>query len=118
MTLAEYIANWRGFDWATSNCAHFALGWAAPQALAGVQMPAGACRLRRALRAAGASSLRAFARARLGAEILPTLAQPGDVMLVHHSLGLCVGRQVAVPDPQGAIVFVPVAWAHAAWRRP
>jgi hypothetical protein len=116
--LADYIAAWPGFDWQRSNCLHFALGWAAPQALAGVQMPSGACRLRQALRAAGARNLRSAVRTALGPEIPPLLAQPGDVLLVNNTLGLCVGRHVAAPDPLGAVVFLPVGWAHAAWRTP
>ena len=37
--LHEYLSAWHCFSWPHANCAHFALGFAAPRALAGVPMP-------------------------------------------------------------------------------
>jgi hypothetical protein len=118
-TLEEYILAWPGFDWSEANCAHFAAGWAAPQALQGVTMPACARGVRQTLRAMGARSLRQAVSARLGAEIQPAMARRGDVVLSGRTLGLCVGRLAALPLRDGAGVgFVPMDRVDAAWRRP
>lgn len=114
--LAHYLAAWRGFDWRTANCAHFAAGFAAPAALQGVPMPAGAGSLRATLRALGARSLRQAVTMRLGAEISPLLARAGDVVLWRRTLGLCIGRQAALPTCCGAVVFLPMRDCAAAWR--
>lgn len=118
MQLETYLAQWPGFDWQARNCAHFAAGFAAPQALQGVPMPADARGVRRTLRALGARTLREAAGARLGAELPPALAQRGDVVLIGRTLGLCIGRQAAVPLREGGVAFLPMTAAAAAWRRP
>jgi hypothetical protein len=120
-TLAQYIAAWQGFDWHTANCAHFAAGWAAPHALAGVVMPSDPREVRATLRAMGVASLRDAVQARLGEPIHPWLARPGDVVLSHRTLGLCVGRQWAAPLPERGVGFFPVLGggrygAQWAWR--
>lgn len=115
--LHDHLAAWRSFDWRRANCAHFALGFAAPQALAGVPMPGCAQDMRATLRALGATSLRQAVTARVGPEIRPALAQAGDPVLHGRTLGLCVGRQAALPMEGGALLFVPMAQVDAAWRR-
>ena len=115
--LHDYLAAWRHFDWRQANCAHFALGFAAPQALAGVPMPGGATDMRATLRALGAPTLRQAVTARVGPEIKPALAQAGDVVMHGRTLGLCVGRHAALPHEDGAVMFVDMALVDAAWRR-
>lgn len=115
--LHEYLSAWQGFSWRHANCAHFALGYAAPQALAGVRMPDGPRGLRATLRALGAASLRQAVTARVGPEIAPALAQAGDPVLHGRTLGLCVGRHAALPMDDGAVMFVPMLQVEAAWRR-
>jgi hypothetical protein len=115
--LHDYLAAWRGFDWRSANCAHFALGFAAPQALAGVPMPAGALSMRATLRALGAPTLRQAVTARVGPEIRPAQAQAGDVVLCGRTLGLCVGRHAALPHEDGAVMFMAMGLMDAAWRR-
>lgn len=115
--LHEYIAAWHSFSWLHANCAHFALGFAAPRALAGVPMPAGPQGMRATLRALGAASLRQAVTARVGPEIPPMLAQAGDPVLHGRTLGLCVGRLAALPVEGGAMLFVPMHDVDAAWRR-
>lgn len=117
-TLEQYILGWPGFSWPAGNCAHFAAGWAAPQALQGVPMPACARGVRQTLRILGVRSLRQAVCARLGAEIAPARAQRGDVVLFGRTLGLCVGRLAALPLREGGVIFVPMARITAAWRRP
>ena len=117
MSLAEYLQAWRGFDWRTANCAHFAMGWAKPQALDGVQMPGAAIELRHVLRVLGFKTLRYWVSSELGAPIAATMAQPGDVVLVGRSLGLSDGRWLWVPTADGALAVVPMARASCAWRK-
>jgi hypothetical protein len=116
-SLAEYLSAWQSFDWRHANCAHFALGFAAPRALAGVPMPDCAAGMRGTLRALGARSLRSAVTRRVGAEIPPALAQTGDIVMYRRTLGLCSGRHAALPDAHGAIIFLPMWEVHAAWRR-
>ncbi len=118
MSLAEYLQAWRGFDWRAANCAHFAMGWAKPQALAGVAMPGDVIELRHVLRGRGFSALRQWVSSELGAPIAATFAQPGDVVMVRRTLGLADGRWLWVPMAEGALVAVPQTWAHCAWRKP
>lgn len=115
--LHEYLSAWHCFSWPHANCAHFALGFAAPRALAGVPMPESAEGMRATLRALGAPSLRQAVTARVGPEIPPMLAQAGDPVLHGRTLGLCVGRQAALPMEGGALLFVPMDQVDAAWRR-
>lgn len=115
--LHDYLAAWQRFDWRSANCAHFALGFAAPQALAGVPMPAGALGMRATLRALGAPTLRQAVTARVGPEIKPAMAQTGDAVLIGRTLGLCVGRHAALPLEGGAVMFLDMTLMDAAWRR-
>jgi hypothetical protein len=115
-TLHQYLQAWRHFDYQQANCAHFALGWAAPAALLGVPMPQAPAQLRQTLRALGAASLRQAVGARLGNEIAPTLSQPGDVLLYGGTLALCDGRHAILPADSGALVALPVAGAVCGWR--
>lgn len=117
------------FVWGRFDCGLFAAE--AAEAVCGTD-PAGdlrgryACalgaarRLREALGAPaeGRSLLQAYAQQRFGAEVLPTLALPGDVGLSYQQgqalLAVCVGSQWLAPGPAG---LEPIVGTPArAWR--
>lgn len=68
---------------------------------------------------AGHGGLHAIACAAFGDPVEPSLARRGDVVLTaqagRYSLGVCVGRQFAVPGVDG-LVFVEMGRADCAWR--
>lgn len=117
MTLADYLKGWAGWSWNASNCAHFALGWAAPSSLDGVSMPYNAADMRRALREAKARTLAEFVTERLGEPIKVSMAQVGDVVMYGRTLGLCNGRHFVAPSSSG-LLHLPMTLASLAWRRP
>lgn len=120
--LAERWA--RPFAWGTQDCALLAADCA--QACTGVD-PADELRGRYATArgAAGLLSARgglaALAAERLGAEVPPAMAQPGDVGLVlsagRECLAVCVGPVWVAPGAQG-LVHLPPAEIRRAWRLP
>lgn len=115
MKLQTYIASWNGFDWESSNCAHFAAQWAGVD-LSNVVMPSGKEGVRAALRSIDASSIMDAVSSRLGEPIHPSLAKAGDIVLAGHTLGICNGRLFAAPKDGNGVVFVPMEQAEAAWR--
>ena len=125
--LALYLADVqvRPFDWATWNCCHFAATWV--RLLTGRDVMAGLPPMHSRLTAhrligqLGGSLRDAWTR-QLGPEpVLPTLAHPGDVVLVQadgvEAVGICCGRTAAVLTEAG-VAHVQMADATAAWRLP
>lgn len=119
--LAAYIQAAPPFNWLTHNCVHFAGGWCAPGALADLAhavMPAHPLQVPVALRLLGARSLKQAVTARVGPLLLnPQLAQAGDLVLRERTLGICIGRCFVAQLAEGGVVMLPMAEAHAAWRR-
>jgi len=110
------------FAWGSQDCCNFAADWV--QAARGADpMPDlrgldSAIAAWRALAFAG--GLLQAVTDRMGAPILGTLAQVGDVALVRHgeglqSMGVCIGPYVTAPGKAG-LLMLPITHAEAAWR--
>ncbi len=122
--LHAVIEHWRPlvFEWGTVDCVHFASSCVqavtgyAPLALHDVYSNE-----REAIRyLAMHGGLRALAAARLGAEIPPAMAQPGDVGIFTDERGAalavqCGGDAWLAPSRQGLVMVQPSAIATA-WR--
>jgi hypothetical protein len=118
--LADYLDAQRdvAFDWASHSCAAFAAG--AVEAMSGeaVDIPAhGSAREAAGLLAA--RGLRERIGDMFGPEIVPALAQRGDLVLVDiagcESVAVCIGTEAAGPGDAG-LLTVPMRLAVAAWR--
>ncbi len=116
LELQRYLDSWRGFNWQSSNCAHFVAGWAGVD-VSGLEMPHGILGMRHTFRALGVSSFKQAAFKYLGPFVSPSFAQIGDIVLSRAMLGICNGRLFAVPaaDANG-VVFLPMTQAEAAWH--
>jgi len=119
--LAEYLAGGHRFDWSDSNCAQFASGWV--RAVEGRAVAAPSLRdlahSRRVLARLG-GTLRAAVTAELARDpVPPSMARPGDVVLVERdggqTLGLCAGQTAAVLTAAG-VSNLPMQAASAAWH--
>lgn len=112
----------RRFVWGSHDCALFGADCVLAQTdydpAAGLRGTysdaAGAARVIRDL-----GGLRAIAAARLGAEVTPLLAQPGDIGLVmsggRECFAVCTGDAWIAPSIDG-LEHVPMACAMTAWR--
>lgn len=118
--LSDYLESQRDvpFDWASHSCAAFAAG--AVEAMTGqaVEIPAhGSAREAAGLLAA--RTLRERLDDLFGPEIVPALAQRGDLVLVdlagRESVAVCVGAEAAGPADSG-LLMVPMRLVVAAWR--
>jgi hypothetical protein len=112
--LHAYLQAWPGFDWRDRHCVAFAMGYAAPD-MPPVEPLSGPRSVRPALRARGVATLSAFVGKYLR-PVSPMLAQPGDVVQVRRTLGLCDGRVAWLPM-NDALVAVPMAQVLHAWKR-
>ena len=112
--LHAYLQAWPGFDWADRHCLAFAFGYAAPH-LPPIRPLSGPRCVRPFLRSQGVASLAALVTRQLQ-PVPPMLAQPGDVVQVRRTLGLCDGRVAWLPM-QDALLAVPMAQVHRAWKR-
>lgn len=76
----------------------------------------------RALKRYGAGDLPATATMMLGPPLRsPMLAQRGDVVAItgadgRMALGICIGAQIAAPDPVRGLTMLPLTAAALAWR--
>jgi hypothetical protein len=110
------------FAWGSHDCALFGAdcvlaqtGYDPAAGLRGTYSDAaGAARVIRDL-----GGLRAIAAARLGSEVTPLLAQPGDIGLVmsggRECFAVCAGDAWIAPSIDG-LEHVPMACALTAWR--
>lgn len=124
--LAAYAASYAGtkFDWATSNCCHFAAGWVRQvtgrDPMAGVPLTRNAFGARRQIARMGGSLRSAWTSAMQAEPISPKLASIGDVVLfdvgANGAVGICAGRTSVVALADGCIAHVPTLDADAAWR--
>lgn len=119
--LAEVQA--KPFDWAAWNCCHFAAGWVRRftgfDPMAGLPTMDSRLSAHRVIASLGGSLRRAWSSRLHAADLLPSLARPGDVVLVAvdgvDAVGLCAGRTAAVLTERG-VAHVPMTEAAAAWR--
>ena len=120
--LAERWA--RPFEWGVNDCALFACDCV--QACTGID-PAKGIRGTYSTEAGAAKVIKrgkglgAIAANRLGPEIPPLMAQPGDVGLLNNGgmecLAVCTGAVWHMPAAHG-VVAVPMQMALRAWRLP
>lgn len=124
-TLDDFLRLRNGlpFDWRHWNCCSMVASWVHLRTGRYVMRDVPATPTRQAahrqIRRLG-GSLRAVWTGWLGSEpIPPTLAQPGDVVLVQagddEAVGICAGRTAVVLTLPG-LAHVPMAGATAAWR--
>lgn len=118
--LSSYLAACPPFSW-TRNCAQFAAGWVQQIERRDIDAPAvlDLAESRRVLRRLG-GSLRAAVTAELARDpVPPSMARPGDVVLIERdggqTLGLCAGRTAAVLTAAG-VSHIPMRAASAAWH--
>lgn len=119
--LSGYLAACPPFDWQRMNCAQFAAGWVYQRERVELFVPgvAGRAESLRVLRRLG-GSLCAAVTAQLAREpVPPSMALPGDLVLVERdggqTLGICVGRTAAVLTAAG-VAHITMQEALAAWH--
>ena len=131
--LADVAAQPGAFNWSTNNCCHFAgrwVRWATGfDPLSGLADVADAYSAGRLLRAIGGGGLAAAVTTRMQRPpLLPSLAQVGDVVLMHGvaetavvcsmlgaALGICAGRTAVFIDLAGCCQHMPMVRAAKAW---
>lgn len=124
MRLDAFLSERRAlpFAWGDNDCACFAA--AAVEAMTG-ENPMPRLRYRTEMGAARAIKRGGGLAALVGealsgcGEIPPRMAQRGDVVLFEHEgeavVGICVGRHIASPGPQG-LALTPLRAGMRAWR--
>lgn len=124
--LAEYAAGYGSpaFDWERANCCHFAAGWVKActgrDPMADLPATPRMSDARRLMRALG--GLRSACTVQTGLrQVLPTLAQVGDLVLRPlegdgYALGICAGRTAMHVDELGSVVHLAMDGALCAWR--
>lgn len=110
------------FAWGSNDCATLAADWVLEATGTDPMygMRGGWSDARQAMaRIAELGGLRQATTDRLGPEILPSLAQRGDVVLIvvgdRETLAVCVGEHALGASDAGALL-APMADAVAAWR--
>jgi hypothetical protein len=122
--LSEFLDAWpaKPFDWASGNCCHFAAAWVKAATGREIELPKtpDVRAARRVLKTGLADACR---RLYGGPEVLPTLAQTGDLVLVPvegegvgEALGICSGRDVILLGADGKPAVLPIDRATTAWR--
>lgn len=110
------------FDWGSNDCALFACGAVmaqtgkhpAPEFIGAYDSREGAAE---ALRRLGAGTLGATATKILGEPISTSHARRGDIVMAHHALGVCMGKDSWFLSEGGEpFVKVPRADLVKAWR--
>lgn len=130
--LTAYLAQRvQPFDWASANCCHWVAGWVEAaegrNPMQGLAVTSSALVAQRLVKRLG-GDMQAAWTAQLGRQpIAPTLAQRGDVVLFKLApalqseagtgcaMGICTGASAAIALSVGAVIFVPMSSADAAW---